>query len=112
MTGRFELSGNSRILTFSGELTLEHAGAMRTAIIQALTEADHVEIDFSRVTEIDLFCLQLLCSAHRTSLRLKKRFNFVGSQPANFRETVEAAGYVRVAGCGLDVKHNCLWIAR
>jgi anti-anti-sigma regulatory factor len=112
MISRFEKTGSSRVLTFSGELTVEHAGAMRTALIQALTDSDHVEMDFSSVTGVDLSCLQLLCSAHRTSLRSNKRINFVGSQPAKLRETLEAAGYSRVTGCGLDREHSCFWIVR
>jgi len=110
MTCRFEQSGSTGVLTFSGELTVEHVGEMRTALIQALTDVDRVEIDFSGVTEVDLFCLQLLCSVHRTSLRLNKRVNFIGSQPAKFRETLEEAGYSRVTGCGLDREHSCFWI--
>jgi ABC-type transporter Mla MlaB component len=112
MTCRFEQSGSTGVLTFSGELTVEHVGEMRTALIQALTDVDCVEMDFSGVTEVDLFCLQLLCSVHRTSLRLNKRVNFIGSQPAKFRETLEEAGYSRVTGCGLDREHSCFWIAR
>jgi anti-anti-sigma regulatory factor len=112
MTYRFEKSGSSGVLTFSGKLTVEHVGAMRTALIQVLTDADNIEMDFSGVTEVDFFCLQLLCSAHRTSLRLNKRVNVVGSQPAKFRKTLEAAGYSRVTGCGLDREHSCFWIAR
>lgn len=112
MTCRFEQSGSSGVLTFSGELTVEYVGEMRTALIQALINVDHVEMDFSGVTEVDLFCLQLLCSAHRTSLRFNKRVNFVGSQSAKFRETQEAAGYSRVTGCGLDREHSCFWIVR
>jgi anti-anti-sigma regulatory factor len=112
VTCRFEQSGSSGVLTFSGELTIEHVGEMRTAFIQALTDVDRVEIDFSGVTEVDLFCLQLLCSVHRTSLRLNKRVNFIGSRPAKFRETIETAGFSRVTGCGLDCEHSCFWIAR
>lgn len=112
MTCRFEQSGSTGVLTFSGELIVEHVGEMRTALIQALTDVDRVEIDFSGVTEVDLFCLQLLCSVHRTSLRLNKRVNFIGSRPAKFREMIETAGFSRVTGCGLDREHSCFWIAR
>lgn len=110
MTSQFQQSAGSRVLTFSGKLTGGHVGEMRTALVQALINFDHVEMDFSAVTEVDLFCLQLLCSLHRTSLRLNKRVNFIGSQPAKFRETLEEAGYSRVTGCGLDREHSCFWI--
>ncbi len=112
MTSQFEQSGSSGVLNFSGELTVGHIEEMRTALIQALSNVGRLEIDFSGVTEVDLFCLQLLCSLHRTSLKLNKRVNFVDSQLAKFRETMESAGYSRITGCGLDRENSCFWIAR
>ncbi len=112
MTSRFERSGSSGVLTFSGELTEGHIAEMRTALIQALTDVDRLQIDMNGVAGVDLFCLQLLCSLHRTSLKLNKRVNFVDSQLAKFREALEAAGYLRVMGCGLDRENSCFWIAR
>jgi anti-anti-sigma regulatory factor len=112
MTYRFDQSASSGVLTFSGELTVERVGEMKTAFIQALADVDRVEIDFSGVTDIDLLCLQLLCSVHRTSLRLNKRVNFIGSRPAKFREMMETAGFSRITGCVLDSEQSCFWIAR
>jgi anti-anti-sigma regulatory factor len=112
MTCRFDKSGNRGVLTFSGELTVEHVGEMRTAIIQALSDVNGVDIDFSGVTNVDFLCLQLLCSVHRTSLSLNKRVNFIGSRPATFRETAETAGFSRITGCDLDREQNCFWISR
>ena len=111
MRSTFEQSGDKGILTFDGELDLKHADEMRAAFIKALINADHVEMDFRNVTEADLSCLQLLCSAHRTSLKLNKRLNFVGSLPKHFIETATAAGYSRSSGCTKDCEQSCLWIA-
>jgi anti-anti-sigma regulatory factor len=112
MTSRFDQSGNRGVLTFRGELTIEHVGEMRTAIIQALSDVSRVEIDFSGVTDVDFLCLQLLCSIHRTSLRLNKRVNFIGSRPAKFKETLETAGFSRLTGCDLDREQSCFWISQ
>ena len=111
MRSTFAQSGTTGILKFDGELTLRHANEIRAAFIKALIDADHVEIDVRNVTEADLSCLQLLCSAHRTSLKLNKRLNFVGSLPRHFIEAVEAAGYSRSSGCTKDCEQSCLWIA-
>lgn len=99
------------MLTFDGELTLKHADKIRAAFIKALIDADHVEIDLGKVIEADLSCLQMLCSAHRTSLKLNKRLNFVGNLPKHFREAADAAGYSRSSGCTKDCEQSCLWIA-
>ncbi len=107
----FERSGSEGVLTFDGELTLKHVDEIRVAFIKALIDANHVEIDFRNVTEADLSCLQLLCSAHRTSMKLNKRLNLVGSLPKNVREVAAAAGYSRSSGCAKDCEQSCLWIA-
>ncbi len=111
MRSTFERSGSRGVLTFDGELTLKHANEIRTAFIKALIDGDQVEIDLGNATEADLSCLQLLCSAHRTSLKLNKRLNFIGSLPRHFREAAEAAGYSRSSGCTKDCEQSCLWIA-
>lgn len=112
MRSIFEKSGDKGVLKFEGELTLTYASEMRAALIKALIDADHVGIDFGSVTEADLSCLQLLCSAHRTSLKLNKHLIFVGSLPRQLIETVNAAGYSRSSGCTRDHEHSCLWVAQ
>jgi anti-anti-sigma regulatory factor len=112
LISQFRQSGSIGVLTFSGALTVKHIGEMRNIFIRTLMNFEHIEMDISAVTDIDLFCLQLLCSLHRTSLGMNKRVDIIGSQPANFRETLEEAGYSRVTGCGLDREHGCFWIAR
>jgi anti-anti-sigma regulatory factor len=99
------------MLTFEGKLTLKHADEIRASLIKALIDAGHVEIDIGNVIETDLSCVQLLCSAHRTSLKLNKRLNFIGRLPKHFREAAEAAGYSRSSGCTKDCEQSCLWIA-
>ncbi len=111
MRSTFERSGSKGVLTFDGQLTLKYAGEIRAAFVKALIDADQVAIDLGNATEADLSCLQLLCSAHRTSLKLNKRLNFVGSLPKHFREAAEAAGYSRSSGCTKDCEQSCLWIA-
>ena len=81
-------------------------------LIKALIDADRVDVVFGSVTDMDISCLQLLCSAHRSASRMKKQLSLSGDWPELLKQTVEEAGYVRLAGCRLDVNHSCLWIKR
>ncbi len=98
-----------RTLHLTGNLTISRADDMRSAISESLKDADYIEIDLSSVEEADLACLQLLCSAHRTSKHLGKSFGFSDSLADSFKHAVRSAGYARSGGCALDTGNECLW---
>jgi|SRR5208283_3638110 len=104
-----EYSGDSCILTLGGELTVEHAVAIKKALITALDNADRLVVDLGNVEEVDLTCLQLLCSAHRMSVRLNKRLMLSGNRSAAFRHLFYTAGFQRHTGCLLDTQESCIW---
>ncbi len=99
-------------MTLDGDLTLSQAGELRTLLIKALINADRVVLEFGSVTDIDLSALQLLCSAHRSAVRLNKQLIFSGEWPGLFKQAVSDAGYARFAGCHLDRENSCLWMRR
>lgn len=111
MTALFKRTGNKGVITFKGELTLPHAEELRGVLVKALAETDDVSIAMEDVQDVDLSCLQLLCSAHRSAVRFQKRMVFSGELPRIFSDAVEAAGFARIAGCKLDCDHSCLWVA-
>jgi anti-anti-sigma regulatory factor len=104
-------TGSTRIILLEGDLNLTQAPAIRTAFLKALVEADDVAIRFGNVRDLDLSCLQLLCSAHRSAVRLKKQVRFEGSVPKLLKDAADAAGYSHLKGCKLDTGKSCLWIA-
>jgi anti-anti-sigma regulatory factor len=104
-------SGDTRIVLLEGDLTLPEAPEIRTAFMKALVEADDVLICFGNVRELDLSCLQLLCSAHRSAARLKKRVRFEGDIPKKLYDAADNAGYSHLKGCKFDTGKSCLWIA-
>ncbi len=104
------LSSEKGTLHLEGDLTLQNAAELRTMLIKAIIDTDTMAIRFGDVQDLDLSCLQLLCSAHRSAVRLKKQVRFEGNLPKILKETAEAAGYSRVKGCQLDTEKSCLWV--
>ncbi|HAK89175.1 MAG TPA: hypothetical protein DHV16_10460 [Nitrospiraceae bacterium] len=84
---RFEKSGDFGVLTFDGELTAEHAGGLKEALMVSLDNAEHVLVNFEKVTEIDPDCLQLFSSTCGRLARLKKRLTLTGACPEIFKKT-------------------------
>jgi anti-anti-sigma regulatory factor len=110
MSAIFTRSGNKGIVTLDGDVTLPQAEELRRVLIKALVDADEVCLDMEKVRKVDLSCLQLLCSAHRSATRFTKKLAFRGSLPQALRDAVESTGFSRVTGCKLDCDKSCLWM--
>ncbi|MBF0507253.1 MAG: STAS domain-containing protein [Nitrospirae bacterium] len=109
MDFKTEYSGDSGILTLDGDLTIERADELKKALIDGLAETDRLIVDLENVGEADLTCLQLLCSAHRMSVRLNKRLMLSEKRSEAFRNLCKTAGFQRHTGCVLDTQGSCLW---
>lgn len=108
MNHTFELSGETANLALSESLSIEDAAQLKDAVSETLSSATHLSIDLSGVTSIDLCCLQVLCSAHRTAVAEGK--NLALLNPGDwFLEALRETGYLRHVGCMKTGGHNCLW---
>jgi ABC-type transporter Mla MlaB component len=96
-------------LVLEGELTLGCIRKLRDELSRSLEEVQHLDIEVAGVVETDLSFLQLMCSAHRTAVKMGKTVALIGDIPQAFQQAVEDNGYNRQSGCGLDVDKTCLW---
>jgi len=102
---------NAATITLEGDLTLPRAEEIKKIFASALSGPSPVSIAFGAVSDIDLSFLQLFCSLHRSAERDKKQVRIEGPAPKALKETAEAAGYLRLAGCKLDCDKSCLWVS-
>lgn len=65
-----------------GELTIYRVSGIRENVVQALGSGSEIEIDLSRVTEIDGAGLQLLLAAKLESFAKDAQLSFVGHSNA------------------------------
>lgn len=105
-----EVAEETMTLTLSGELTVQQAATIKEKLETLLNKTDHLVLEFSNVTRVDLAILQLLCSAHRMSVKLDKRFSFGAVLPAVIRDAILQNGFQRNEGCCLDTQHSCIWV--
>ncbi len=75
-------SGGIGILTLDGKLTSEHQDELKTLLMKALHNFDHIVLNLGRVASIDLTCNDLLCSAYKKSIELDKSMRLVGISSA------------------------------
>ena len=100
-----------KIIRFTGDLTISRAHEVKLALFESLEGAERIEVDLSSVEEVDLACLQLFCSAHRTSGKLGKSFS-IGGASGMFDKAARDAGYHRICGCSRGAGSPCLFGAR
>ncbi|MDD2743976.1 MAG: STAS domain-containing protein [Rhodocyclaceae bacterium] len=81
------MSVNNR-LTILEDLTIYHALEHKQKLLDALNQADRLELDLSQVVEIDTAGLQLLILAKREAARLNKDLDIVAHSP-NVRQTLD-----------------------
>jgi anti-anti-sigma regulatory factor len=102
MDFRVQRPGELGILVFEGDLTVERSDELKCALMQSINCVNHVVFDLDGVTEVDLPCLRLFCSAHRIASALSKRTTLFGRCPRAFKKTVADAGYCGHRGCIME----------
>ena len=100
-----EQSDGSETITLAGELTISSADELKEVLINTLSVNDHIALNLEQVTEVDLSFLQLLCSTHRTAIKMIKTLIRTGTCPESLKKIAEHSGYARHMGC----EKNCLW---
>ncbi|MBA4373154.1 MAG: anti-sigma factor antagonist [Thermodesulfovibrio sp.] len=99
---------NTGKLVLTGDLTIQHVTELRGVLLQAMQEVEQLTLDMSGVTDIDVPCLQLLCSAHRTFHGSGKKIEIQEGGPEVLKKTMNAAGYSSHV-CGAGEALSCLW---
>ena len=110
MEYRIESSEEMELLVISGELTIRFASELRDVLLQAMNGGEQIIIRLENISEVDLSCLQLFCSAHRTALEFFKKLTLEVQNSEIFRERARQSGFLRNRGCSLDQGKTCLWI--
>jgi anti-anti-sigma factor len=82
MCSQIEATSAVRRLTLQGELTIHHAAHLKSTLLEALSCATLIELDVSRVTEIDTAGLQLLLATKRQAGRQACRLKLIDPSPA------------------------------
>jgi anti-anti-sigma regulatory factor len=103
-------SAGKSTVKLMGEWTIERAGELKGMLSEGLEGGECIVVDVEEIENVDLSCLQLLCAAHRASLREGKLLTLGGKRPDQFRKRVHEAGFSRALGCHKDPGKSCLWI--
>ncbi|MGO9378308.1 MAG: STAS domain-containing protein [Dissulfurispiraceae bacterium] len=99
------------VLTIEGSVDIQNAEELKSNLIRAFLAVDKIYVNIERLEDIDISCLELLCSAHLTSVELKKTISFCSLIPETFSTKLRDTGFIRQTGCMHDKAKNCLWVS-
>ena len=97
------------IVAVSGPMTIDKIDEIKRDLLEAFQLGKDVELSLAGVTDVDLSGLQLLCSAHRTSLVRGVAFSVTGGDAGALYSVAMLAGMPRHVGCAQDDTGSCIW---
>lgn len=103
-------NGAVGVLKIEGAITIESAAELKETLLKALENTDNLCLHVEAVSAVDISCFQLLCSAHRTAIRMKKGLTWAYRPHETFRKAAQAAGYAQNIICAHNINKSCLWL--
>lgn len=97
------------LAAISGPMTIDAIAQIRAGVLQAFDPGKKVRLSLAGVTAADFTALQLLCSAHRTSMARGMAFEVTGADLGPLAAVSQLAGMLRHTGCAHDTSGSCLW---
>jgi anti-anti-sigma regulatory factor len=89
-----ERAGNGLRLTIAGGLTVENAGAIKKALLEALEDEAEVHLELGEATSVDLSFMQILFAARAKAEAEGKVLT--ASSPRALALAAEEAGFPRL----------------
>lgn len=106
-----QTAGNSSELILEGNVSIEDAKTLHSALLEPQALVGELVVNMKEVREIDLTCLQLLCSAHHAATKEGRTVKLVNVGDET-RDSIDRLGFARHIGCREDSTGSCLWMMR
>jgi ABC-type transporter Mla MlaB component len=109
---RMEDNEKSKVLALSGDLTVSNAALFKTALAEAMKNADNLVLNLNGIIGADLSCLQIICSAHKKAINSNRSIKIDDNPSIIFEDALRGSGFLRQKGCLLDVQEKCLLVGK
>ncbi|MFC1549582.1 hypothetical protein ACFL4R_01780 [Nitrospirota bacterium] len=102
-------SGRMGMLVFEGALDEKCYKNMESILMMAVINEEYILLDLTEVTCVNLDCLKLLCTTHRTASLLNRRLKVLGAKRDVFMSALNDSRYCRHVHCVLKGQGECFW---
>jgi anti-anti-sigma regulatory factor len=105
---RMEDNGTGTVLTLSGDLTISNAELFKTTLIDAMKNTGDLVLNLTNITDADISCLQIVCSAHKKAINSNWSIKIDDNPSIVFKDALRDSGFLRQKGCLSDMHGRCL----
>jgi anti-anti-sigma factor len=109
MEHKIEENGTVTTLTLDGDLTIEHAAALKKILATVLFESTQTVVCLDNVRCMDLSCIQLFCAANRSFENTKKRLTPQIGNSDVIESALLEAGFSSSGECPENFCEKCFW---
>jgi anti-anti-sigma regulatory factor len=100
----------SRKVIAVGKLTIQDASRLKDLLMEAYAGEGELCIDLTGTESLDLACMQVLCSAHKSFGKAKRAVHMTGELSEGVRRSLQEIA-IEAGSCGLESSAPCLWVA-
>lgn len=103
-----EDTGNVRVIKAAGVLNIQDASTLKDFLLDSCSTVGDLLLDLSEVESMDVACLQVICSAHKTFQRYQKAIGTTGGISRGMTESLASMG-LTPGFCDMGSHGACLW---
>jgi len=97
-----------KILRVQGNLSIQDASVLRNCLLEAFGSTESLLLDLTEAQAVDLACIQVLCSAHKTFSKAQKSISITGKIPEGIVRALSSVALIPDA-CDRESHGPCLW---
>lgn len=103
-----EDTGNTSILRIQGTLSIQDSTALREHLLEVFSLRKGVILDLKEAASIDVACVQVFCSAHKTFRKAGQDISTSGDVPGGFMDSLRSIA-LTPESCDREHHGMCLW---
>jgi anti-anti-sigma regulatory factor len=97
-----------KILRVQGNLSIQDTSVLRSCLLEAFGSSENLLLDLTGAQTLDLACIQVLCSAHKTFSKAQKSISITGKIPEGIVRALASVALITDA-CDRESHGPCLW---
>ncbi len=99
---------NARIIRVQGSLSILDSSVLREHLLEALSTRKDVIMDLMETDTMDVACMQVLCSAHKTFFKAGKTMRVAGELSSGVTLSLNSIA-LDPRSCDREPHGTCLW---
>ncbi len=104
----YRMQDSEGTIALKGHVVIESAETLHKTLQGAFAEAEKITVDMGGTDEIDITCVQLFCSAHKTALETGKTFAVINI-PGEVRTIIDAMNLHKGGTFTNVLSEACMW---